>query len=209
MHPFETAPQRTFHPPAPAGMPVAELALALMDAVEFGLAACRRDGTLLHANRAARRELGAGAALQLADGVLCASGADAQPLRSALGDAARGIRRLLRIGSGGAALMVATQPLVVEEPGASAVLLMLGRRSLCSPLGLELLALSHGLTLAEKRVLSALIDTRGPRRIAQDNGVQLSTVRTQIQSIRDKVGVRNVDELLVRVAQVPAMAAMV
>lgn len=210
MHPYESALQPVPAPRADPGAELAELALSLMDAVESGLVACRHDGRVLHANRAAQRELGPGRALQCEDGLLCAAGTDREPLRAALGDAARGIRRLLHIGRGETALMLATQPLAARAARErSAVLLVLGRRSLCSPLGLEMLALRHGLTLAEKRVLSGLIDTRGARRIAEDNGVQLSTVRTQIQSIRDKVGVRNIDELLLRVAQVPAVAAMV
>jgi len=70
-----------------------------------------------------------------------------------------------------------------------------------------MLAQSHGLTLAETRVLSGLVDSHEPLRIAAAHGVQISTVRSQISALREKVGVRTIDELLVRVAQVPAIAA--
>jgi DNA-binding CsgD family transcriptional regulator len=65
----------------------------------------------------------------------------------------------------------------------------------------------HGLTLAERRVLRGLIDIREPEQIAQENGGRLSIVRTQIQSIRGRLGVRSIDELLCRVAQLPLVAS--
>ena len=186
----------------------AGLALALMDAIECGLIACTADAAIIHVNRAAAREAASGQVLRIDDGRLQADGPSGGGLRVAIGEAAwRGVRRLLWLGEGEARLMVATMPVAHAIGGAPAnVLVLLGRRSLCTPLGLEMLALRHQLTLAEKRVLNALIDTREPRQIACDHGVRLSTVRTQIQAIRDKVGARNIDELLLRVAQVPAVA---
>jgi DNA-binding CsgD family transcriptional regulator len=184
------------------------LATALMDAIECGLIACESDATVVYFNRAARHEMGPDRALRIEDGVLEVNGADARALRVAIAEAAsRGLRRLLWLGEGPARVMAATMPvLATQGRDGPKALVLLGRRSLCSPLGLEMLALRHRLTLAEKRVLGALIDTREPRQIACDHGVRLSTVRTQIQAIRDKVGARSIDELLLRVAQVPAMA---
>ena len=191
--------------------PLGGLATALMDAIECGLIACDPDATVVYLNRAARHEIGADRALRIEDGVLRVNGGDAGALRAAIAEAAqRGLRRLLWVGDGPARVMAATMPVRPHaDPAGAKALVLLGRRSLCSPLGLELLALRHRLTLAEKRVLSALIDTREPRQIACDHGVRLSTVRTQIQAIRDKVGARNIDELLLRVAQVPAVATSV
>ena len=204
----------TFERTADSDMPGAEalgesFVTALMDAIECALIACEADGTVVYLNRAARREVGAGRALRIAGGTLQVDDGGGELLRQAISDAAtRGIRRLLWVGAGASRVMVATMPVDSRDAAAGRrMLVLLGRRSLCSPLGLEMLALRHGLTIAEKRVLSALIDTREPRQIACDHGVQLSTVRTQIQAIRDKFGARNVDELLLRVAQVPAVAA--
>jgi len=87
------------------------------------------------------------------------------------------------------------------------VLVMLGRRQPCSELGLEMLAASYGLTLAERRVLGALVREASPREIAAQNAVALSTIRTQIQSIRIKLGARNVEGLLLRAAEVPPVAS--
>jgi DNA-binding CsgD family transcriptional regulator len=185
------------------------LATALMDAIECGLIACEADGAVFYLNQAAKREISSGRALRVERGVLQVNGPGRDALRDAITAAAtRRVRQLLWAGEGAMRVMVATMPVLpANTQGGAKALVLLGRRSLCSPLGLEMLALRHRLTLSEKRVLSALIDTREPRQIAYDHGVQLSTVRTQIQAIRDKIGARNVDELLLRVAQVPAMAA--
>ena len=90
-----------------------------------------------------------------------------------------------------------------ERPRA---LVVLGRRQPCSDLGLEMLAGSYGLTLAERRVLAALVREATPREIARQHAVALSTVRTQISSIRAKFGTRSIEGLLLRAAQVPPVA---
>ena len=50
------------------------------------------------------------------------------------------------------------------------VLVMLGRRQPCSELGLEMLAASYGLTLAERRVLGALVREASPRSLNDQFG---------------------------------------
>lgn len=196
-------------PPTPKSAIGGGFAVALMDAIECGLIACDGDGRLLHANRAARREIGPGRALCLVGGRLRCGDALDSVLANAVKDAAlRGRRRLFWVGVGDGRQMVVTMPVdAADGSGLPAVLVILGRRNLCSPLGLEMLALRHGLTLAETRVLGGLIETRAARQIAQDHGVRLCTVRTQIQAIREKVGARNIEELLLRVAQVPAITS--
>jgi DNA-binding CsgD family transcriptional regulator len=103
-------------------------------------------------------------------------------------------------------LMLATMPLDVTEIDAPLVLVMMGRRQVCSPLGLELLASHHGLTIAESRVLRALVDNRSPREIAALHGVAIATIRTQISAVRDKLGVRSIDALLLRAAEMPPLS---
>ncbi len=196
----------------PAG-PVArsvldKLAAALMDQVECGLITCRADGSLIHANRAARRELALGQVLSLLANTLhCRPEAQAE-LNTALNDAALKQRsRLLLLGSGEDRLTAVAMPIQVESLGVPAALLMIGRRNVCSPLGLEMLALRYGLTLTERRVLRALIASQSARDIADAHGVAMSTIRSQIQSIRDKVGARSIEELLLRAAQVPPVSS--
>ncbi len=184
------------------------LAAALMDQIDCGLLACDAQGRLLHANRAARRELESGLVIELVERQVRCVGAARAELAAAIHDAAERQRsRLVWLGEGEQHLMVATMPVRTEGQRVSPALLMLGRRSLCTPLGLEMLAIRHSLTLAERRVLRALVDDQSARQIASDHGVALSTVRTQIQSIRGKVGVRNIDALLLRAAQVPPVSS--
>jgi DNA-binding CsgD family transcriptional regulator len=212
--------ERLPKPPSPAAAHAAKsgpgaagmangLAAALMDQIECGLLACDGQGRLLHANRAALRELDSARALMLVGRALHCPGELQAEFAAALHDAAHRQRsRLLWVGQGEQQLMVVATPVRGEDVGIPAALLMMGRRNLCSPLGLEMLALQHGLTLAERRVLRALIANHSARQIASDHGVAVSTVRTQIMSIRAKVGVRNIDALLLRAAQVPPVSSL-
>lgn len=193
---------------APARRDHDSLVRGLIDQVECGLALCGNDGRLIYANRAAWREFDHGGALVLlADSVHCKAGSQAE-LGQALHDAALKQRtRLLLVGAPDVQLPIVVMPVRVDGLGTPCALIMIGRRTLCSPLGLEMLAIRHGLTLAERRVLRALIADQSARQIATVHGVAMTTVRTQIQSIREKVGVRSVDALLLRAAQVPPVSS--
>jgi DNA-binding CsgD family transcriptional regulator len=191
--------------PAPARLP---LALLMLDRVDCALLACDPLGRVQLANRAARRELAASRVLRLCDTQLRSVHEPQDEFLQLLRDAAlRQRSRMLWLGSEPHRLMLAAMPLPAPEARAPVVLLMLGRRSLCSPLGLEMLAIEHGLTPAERRVMRALISNQAPRQIASDHGVAMCTVRTQIIAIRNKLGVRNIDALMLRAAQVPPVAS--
>lgn len=190
------------------GNGVPGLALALLEHIDGGIAACDAEGRLLLANGAARREFESRRALLLEAGKVRCPDEGAPDFLAAVQDAAlRQRSSLLCAGVGDSRLMLAVMPVSVAPAQPPAVLLMLGRRSLCSALGLEMLAIRHGLTLTERRVLKHLIDGRPARTIAEEHGVALSTVRTQIQSLRHKLGARNIDALLLRAAQVPPVSA--
>ena len=182
---------------------------ALVDQIECGLVVCDSRGRLLHANRSARREMNDGRVLRLAHDALQVDPDSHADLAAALHDAAiRQRSRLLWLGVDDQQLMIVVRPIAIEGVGnAQTALIVLGRRDLCSPLGLEMLAIRHGLTLAERRVFRGLIANRSAREIANAHGVCLPTVRTQIQSVREKVGVRSIDELLLRAAQVPPVSS--
>ncbi len=183
------------------------LAEALLDQIECGLVVCSAGGRLLQCNRAARRELDAGRVVKVVDGMVRCPGGSAD-LAAALHDAAnRQRRRLMWLGDETQRLMIVAMPIAFTGFSAPTALLMLGRRDLCSPLGLEMLSIRHGLTLAERRVLKGLVANRSASQIAAAHGVGLPTIRTQIQSVREKVGVRSIDELLLRAAQVPPVTS--
>ena len=195
-------------PPAAPPDAAGQLALALFDEIEFGLIVCDGQGLLLFANQAAGRELASAGLLLRQDERLRQVAGSSGDLQGALRLAAqRGRRSLVRLDRDGDRLMVSVLPF--DAPGADGphVLVMLGRRRPCSELGLEMLAVSYGLTLAERRVLGALVHGASPRDIAQQFAVKLSTVRTQIQAIRTKLGARNIEGLLLRTTEVPPVAS--
>jgi DNA-binding CsgD family transcriptional regulator len=185
------------------------LSMAVLNQIEHGLIVCDHPGRVLFANQAAREELANGQFLRLDGAHLQRGTAASGSLELALRQAATRQRRaLVRLSSGADQLLVSLVPLAARQDAPGEVLLMLGRRQLCSELGLELLAGSYGLTLAERRVLAALVRERTPREIAQEHAVALSTVRTQIAAIRAKLGARNVEALLLRAAQIPPVASV-
>jgi DNA-binding CsgD family transcriptional regulator len=188
--------------------PMNQLPLALFDEIECGLIVCDGRGTISFANQAAQQELAASRVLQQLDGCLRRTARAEGDLDGALRAASlRGRRSLVRLGQQDERLLVSVLPLELPDAECRHVLVMLGRRQPCSDLGLEMLAGCYGLTLAERRVLAALMREATPREIAHDHAVALSTVRTQISSIRIKLGTRRIEGLLLRAAEMPPMAS--
>ena len=197
--------------PAPerlSGQTLAQLALALFDEIECGLIVCDEHGAIHFAHQAAQQEMSSQRLLQrLGDRLRRANGCGGE-LDTAMRLAAqRGRRSLVRMTQGTDQLMVSVLPFQLPGAQAHQVLVVLGRRQPCSELGLEMLAGSYGLTLAERRVLGGLVRQATPREIASAHAVKLSTVRTQISSIRAKFGTRSIEGLLLRTAQVPPVAS--
>ena len=85
---------------------------------------------------------------------------------------------------------------------------MIGPRTPCSRLALAMLATRHKLTFTEHRVLQGILAGQTAREIAANFGVQMTTVRTHIQKVREKFGVRSIDELLILVARVPPVSTL-
>jgi DNA-binding CsgD family transcriptional regulator len=75
----------------------------------------------------------------------------------------------------------------------------------CEDLSLQCFARSHELTAAETRVLAALGRGVAPAEIAREQGVKISTVRTQISAIRQKTGTSTITALVRLVAGLPPM----
>jgi len=188
----------------PVDHPALPLAHLIVDQIDCGLLVCDANGHMLQANRAALRELESAHFLKMMEGVLCCCESSSAELHAAIEAAAnRGLRRLVCLRHGDAPMLV-VMPLATNTAAhQSLALVMIGRRTLCTPLGLELLAVQHRLTLAEQRVLRALVSGASVRDIALENSVAVSTIRTQLQSMREKVGVSNIDELLLTAARVP------
>ena len=85
-------------------------------------------------------------------------------------------------------------------------LLVLGRRQSTDSLTVDFYARSHALTGAELNVLKALCAGARPKEVARAHGVSITTVRTQIGSIRTKTHTASIRELVDRVAALPPIS---
>ena len=178
------------------------LLAAALDEVDYGLALADPEARALHLNHRAGQWLAEGGALALRDGRIAAQDAqDAAAFARAVREAAeRGLRRLITVGRGDGRRSAAVVPV---QPGVAA--LMIGRSSLCEYLSLKCFAPAHALSTAVKRGVAALSGGHAPAAIAQEHGVALSTVRTQIGAIRAKTGAASIRDLLHMVAALPPM----
>ncbi len=177
----------------------------MLDEMDHGMLLVTPCGVLRHANQPARQELGLGSSLVWAGGAVHAARREQQALlMQALADAALGRRRLLALGETHQALSLAVVPLGEDSPGGEAlVLLVLGKRQSCEALTVDFFARTQGLTAAEARVLQALCDGLRPKEVARRCDVAVSTIRTQISSIRTKTQTASIRDLVSRVTVLP------
>ncbi|MBZ8140406.1 LuxR family transcriptional regulator [Rubrivivax gelatinosus] len=183
--------------------------LALMlDEIDYGLLLLDSTGSVRWRNHRAQAELDASHPLQISGGRISAVlPEDAAHLATAVADATqRGTREMLTLGSGRQRVSLAVVPLVDDAlEGQPATMLLLGKRQVCENLSVRGFARAHRLTPAETRVLEALCAGVAPQKFAEHQGVRISTVRTQIGSIREKTGARSIRALVRMVAVLPPM----
>ena len=181
---------------------------ATLDEIDYGMLLLHEGAHVLQVNHAARGELDGAHPLQLHGHELRARHLhDAAPLADALRAAGeRGLRRLLTLGDGEHRASVSVVPLPAGDDRFGPVtLLILGKRQVCELLSVQGFARGHGLTSAETRVLAALCQGTPPAEIAVQLGVAISTVRTQISTIRSKTGAQSIRALVRQVAVLPPL----
>ena len=181
---------------------------AALDELDYGMLMLTDIGHVVRINHAAQVELDGRHPLQLLGRELRARHAhDVVPLHTALQTAAqRGLRKLLPLGEGTHRVSVSVVPLSgAQAPGEASTLLILGKREVCEPLSVQGFARSHGLTPAETRVLVALCQGVPPTEAANELGVGIATVRSQIGSIRQKTGAESIRALVRQVAVLPPL----
>ena len=129
---------------------------------------CSSTARIVHINDAARVELDDRHPLQLLGDELRARFArDVAPLHEAVGAASlRGMRRLLTLGKDAERASVSVVPLEAAGEAPRAVLVVLGKRTVCESLSVQGFARSYGLTAAETRVLVALCNGIPPAQAA-------------------------------------------
>ena len=181
----------------------------MLDEIDYGMLLVSAEGQLSYLNHAARLELDGDHPLQLLGRTLRARRPqDVAPLYDALAAAQRGLRKLLTLGEGTQRVCVSVVPLPdtdVVGPGGAVTLLVMGKRQVCAQLSVQGFARSLRLTPAETRVLEWLCGGVRPNEIASRAGVAVSTVRTQIGSIRAKTGAPSIRELVRQVAVLPPL----
>jgi DNA-binding CsgD family transcriptional regulator len=192
----------------PAPLPQALLA-QMGDALMWPLLVLRADGTLLHANRAGRRLLGAQRRITLQPdrhlGLLPA-GRQAE-WQAALLAAGQGQTVVLTWPASGGSLAVVGSLSPLGDPRAAApggVALLLALSSGEQPDSqVQAYARLHGLSPAESRVLQRLAQGDTSGEAADALGVRTATVRSQIISLRRKTGHASVTDLLRGLACTP------
>lgn len=177
-----------------------------LDEIDLGLLLLDAQGQVHYANHMARARLATEPALSLKGGCLAAAGdPDQLRLKAAVHAAAvQGLRRLLTLGTPGARLTLSVIPMELGRDQAGA-LLMMGKPQLCGELSIHAFAREHGLTSAEQGVLQALCEGLPPQEIAARHQVAVSTIRTQISSLRAKTHAESIRDLVGMVALLPPM----
>jgi DNA-binding CsgD family transcriptional regulator len=185
----------------------AEAILGVLDQIDYGLAVIDGARLLRYINRAGTQCLASSDALEIGEDrrLEVRDREDGQAWRRAVGDAVQArLRTLLTVGQGVDSISLAVVPLETRS-GESLALVVIGRHRVCETLTAQMYATRHGLTSAESRVLQLLCTGDSPITIARRHRVAISTVRTQIGSIRAKTGARTVSALVREVALLPPL----
>jgi DNA-binding CsgD family transcriptional regulator len=192
-----------------AQLTLAGEALALiLEEISNGVLLLDSQGTLVYANQMGRQELAHARAVTLSGGRLVSADAFRQQrLARALDEARAGLRSMVQLGPGNDARMLAFVPLAGTQEGGSVrhVLVLCGRSGPADSVAVTLFAKAAGLTHGERDVLSSLCDGLDAQGIANLRDVKISTVRTQILSLRQKVGARNLPDLIAKVSSLPPL----
>ena len=206
----ETSATRGADARAPANWNQAVGLDLVLDELAYGVAVASAAGELLHANHAARHELGAERALWVHHGRLQAqSGGDVRTLMDALARAAGGRRSLVTLSAKrGSPLTLAAVPVGRPYAGQTQAALLFARPCVCESLMLCFFARSHALTGAEENVLGILCQGYSAPQAARQLKVAVSTVRSHVRSLCAKTRSSGVRDLVGRVAMLPPVAPM-
>lgn len=178
----------------------------VMDELAYGVAIVTARGQLLHANQAARHELGRRRTLVAdGDGLRAHHPHDVRIFADAVAKAADGKRSLISLQAAtGAPLSIVLVPLRADGPEAPPqVGLLFARATVCDPLMLCFFARSHSLTTTEEQVLGILCLGYSAPEVAAQMQVAVSTIRSHVRSLCAKTRSSGVRELVNRLAVLP------
>lgn len=190
----------------PRGVAPDVAAAAALDAIDYGVMLLDAvSAQVLLANRTSREECGTDGPLVMEQQRVRGRTREAQrDLEAALAKAACDRRSMLSLEGAQRHTLLAVLPLVsCADDAAPRALLLFSRRELCESLSVGFFARLHALTPTEEHVLKGLCRGLKPARIALESGVALSTVRSQVSSVRLKTGSQSIGELIHKVATLP------
>ncbi|MEX8494899.1 helix-turn-helix transcriptional regulator [Sphaerotilus sp.] len=183
-----------------------------LDELDYGLLILDAAGHLMQANQMGRQHCTAlhGSCRLQGSQLHARTSVDEPVLLRALAQAAAGRRSLLKLGEGPHVETVAVVPLgsPLGDHADGAILLVFGKQQVCEALSVEHFARVHNLTHAEGMVLTALCSGDDPGAIARRFGVAVSTVRTQIASVRQKTQAASIRDLVRQVAMLPPIVSI-
>ncbi len=192
-----------------------QLLASVLDEVDYGLVLIAADGRVVHANHAARLQLGATQAMRLADQrLVCRSGANQRALDAALSGARdSGRRRMLTFeghdaAAPGRACDVSIVPLPSSldgAPGGHAVLASLARARIAQTLSVDAWARELRLSPREQQVLAGMCDGLRVKEIAARLEIGEETVRSHVKRLKFKTGCADRFDMVSQVSRLPPM----
>ncbi|RZL37442.1 MAG: hypothetical protein EOP35_08670 [Rubrivivax sp.] len=195
---------------AGAGSVAAPELAEILEELDTGVIVCTETGRLVLANNVARRELLRGRPLAVdGTGLLClaedAQGALRQWQSALRAAAVSRHRQMLALSDGAQRLMISVMPLGQHERWA---LVMLGRRQPAPNLAVAMLGNLYALTCAEQQVLAGLLAGKRVEALAAERGVAVTTLRSQVGSLREKLGADRLEDLVRLAAGLPPMSSV-
>ena len=208
---FTPAPRRrtASHPGARSSAHAAAGFLAgMLDAIDYGLAIVDHRSHTVLMNDLARAEFCRNRFVYLKQGRLTATDeAQAERLDRALADCLRGVRSLVTFAAASGDLALSFIPLDFGGGAHGGLfeysIVLFSKRETCPGFTLQQFGREHRLSNSERASLPAISRGLSADEIALEHSVAVSTVRTQLQGIRSKTGVKSMRALMARLNCLP------
>lgn len=192
------------------------LLMSALDEIDYGMIMIDAQGRICHANHLARTEMGRQEHLYMdGDRLIACAVMHREALAAAIARASRGARSLVDLSQPESTLTpltVAVVPVGQNVEGSlqpSSVLVITGKQHMCEQISLQFFARRYALSRSEQIVLQALVQGYSVQEVAEERGLALSTVRSQVKDIRIKTRCKSVRELLGMVSALPPLVSSI
>ena len=186
------------------------LLASMLDEIDYGLVVLDGAAAILFANHLARQELArAYWVQQTGHRFEACDETGALKIDRAMCDIARAQRSLISLDGEAGSLALSFVPLTCAGTAAApqtagqGALVAFSKRAACEVLTLRMFGEMHGLSIAENELLPAISCGLSVETIALQQHVAVSTVRSQVYSIRAKTGSTSLRTLMARLITLP------